>query len=378
VSASDGSLRTLIVDDEEALAKVMQRTLKSRGFESDVAFSGAAARALIDSTAYGLALLDVRLPDESGYGLLEELKTKHPDTAVVMISGVDDPELGKAAVEHGAYAYFVKPVSATELYLAVINAFHRRRMEIDYRANLQRLESLVADRTDQIDRAAKVQAALLPVSPLIGAGFEVAAHFAPAREISGDFYDWYPLDRGRLAVTLGDVMGKGLPAAILMATVRAALRSASVHAASVEQGVEQAAGVMAAALEVNQAYVTLFHAIFDAASGELHYIDAGHGHARLVRSGGAHELLSQRGAPIGLLSETILLPGKVVLNTGDTLVVFSDGLLDLRPDLATKDVPLPLAARRAPNAQGIVDILATGSRDRDLPDDVTVLALRRT
>jgi sigma-B regulation protein RsbU (phosphoserine phosphatase) len=378
VSATDGSLRTLIVDDEEALAKVMQRTLRSRGFDSDIAFSGAAARELIDSKEYGLALLDVRLPDESGYGLLGELKAKHPDTAVVMISGVDDPELGKAAVEHGAYAYFVKPVGATELYLAVVNAFRRRSMELDYRANMQRLESLVAERTEQIDKAAKVQAALLPASPKIGEGFEVAANFAPAREISGDFYDWYPLDRGRLAVTLGDVMGKGLPAAILMATVRAALRSATAHAASVEDGVEMAAGVMAAALEVNQAYVTLFHAIFDPSSGELHYIDAGHGHARLLRSGGGHELLTQRGAPVGLLPENTLLPGTVVLNRGDTLVVFSDGLLDLRPDLATKDVPLPLEARRAPNAQGIVDILAVGSRQRDLPDDVTVLALRRT
>src|ERR1700704_2551622 len=245
VTGSDGLLRTLIVDDEEALAKVMQRTLKSRGFQSDIAFSGAAARQLIDTKEYGLALLDVRLPDESGYGLLEELKAKHPDTAVVMISGVDDPELGKAAVEHGAYAYFVKPVGATELYLAVVNAFRRRSMEIAYRVNLQRLESLVAERTDQIDKAAKVQAALLPASPLLGEGFEVAAHFAPAREISGDFYDWYPLDRGRLAVTLGDVMGKGLPAAILMATVRAALRSASAHAATVEDGVEAAGGGVA-------------------------------------------------------------------------------------------------------------------------------------
>jgi serine phosphatase RsbU (regulator of sigma subunit) len=295
-----------------------------------------------------------------------------------MISGVDDPELGKAAVEHGAYAYFVKPVGATELYLAVVNAFRRRSMEIDYRANLQRLESLVAERTGQIDQAARVQAALLPLSPLVGDGFEVAAHFAPAREISGDFYDWYPLAGGRLAVTLGDVMGKGLPAAILMATVRAALRSASANATQVQDGVEMAAGVMAAALEVNQAYVTLFHSIFEASSGELQYVDAGHGHARLLRGGGSHELLSERGAPIGLLPENILVPGKVVLNRGDTLVVFSDGLLDLRPDLATKDVPMPLDARRAPTAQGIVDILAAGSRGRDLPDDVTVLALRRT
>jgi len=376
VSSPDGSLRTLIVDDEEALARVMQRTLRSRGFESDIAFSGASARQLIETNTYALALLDVKLPDESGYGLLEELRAKRPDTAVVMISGVDDPELGKAAVEHGAYAYFVKPVGATELYLAVVNAFRRRRMELDYRGNLQRLESLVAERTDQMTKAAIVQAGLLPSSPLIGTGFEVAAHFAPAREISGDFFDWYMPDPRRLALTLGDVMGKGLPAAILMATVRAALRSAA-QVGTVEEGVALAAGVMAAALEVNQAYVTLFHALFDPTTGELNYIDAGHGHARLLRAGGGQELLPERGAPIGLLPDTSFAPGKVTLNPGDTLVVFSDGLLDLRPDLATKDVPLPVVARRAAHAQETVDLLATGSRDHDLADDVTVLALRR-
>jgi sigma-B regulation protein RsbU (phosphoserine phosphatase) len=376
VHAADGPLRTLIVDDEEALATVMQRTLRSRGFESDVALSGAAARQLIDSNDYALALLDVRLPDESGYGLLGELRAKHPDTAVVMISGVDDPELGKAAVEHGAYAYFVKPVGATELYLAVVNAFRRRSLELEYRRNLQRLESLVAERSEQMAKAAKVQAGLLPASPLIGDGFEVAAHFAPAREISGDFYDWYLPDERRLVVTLGDVMGKGLPAAILMATVRAALRSAA-QVGTVEEGVRMAAGVMAAALEVNQAFVTLFHGSFDAANGELHYIDAGHGHARLLRASGGQDLLAERGAPIGLLPESSFTPGKITLNPGDSLVVFSDGLLDLRPDLATKDVPLPVAARHAAHAQQMVDILAAGSRDRALPDDVTVLALRR-
>src|SRR6202165_5939991 len=190
MSASDDSLRTLIVDDEEALAKVMQRTLRSRGFQSDVAFSGAEARQLIETKEYGLALLDVRLPDESGSGLLEELKAKHPDTAVVMISGVDDPELGKAAVEHGAYAYFVKPVGATELYLAVVNAFRRRSTELEHRATTQRLEALIAERSDQMTKAAKVQAGLLPASPLIADGFEVAAHFAPARQIRGELLHW--------------------------------------------------------------------------------------------------------------------------------------------------------------------------------------------
>ena len=370
------SLRTLIVDDEEPLAKVMQRTLRSRGFEADIALSGAEARELIENNDYALALLDVRLPDESGYGLLGELRARRPDTAVVMISGVDDPELGKAAVEHGAYAYFVKPVGTTELYLAVVNAFRRRSLELEYRANLHRLESMVAERTDQMAKAAKVQMGLLPSSPLIEDGFEVAAHFAPAREISGDFYDCYRPDRNRLAVTLGDVMGKGLPAALLMATVRAALRAAA-QTDQVEQGVTLAAEVMAPALEINQAYCTVFHAMLEVHTGDLHYIDAGHGHARLLRGTDKQELLTLRSAPIGLLPDTSFLPGKVSLGHGDTLVVFSDGLLDLRPDLATKDVQLPHDARRAKTVQEMVDILAAGSRTRDLPDDVTVLALRR-
>ncbi len=371
-----GQNRTLIVEDEEALAKAMSRTLRSRGIEADVALSGAEARQRFESNAYALVLLDVRLPDESGYGLLGELRSRWPDTAVVMISGVDDPELGKAAVEHGAYAYYVKPVGATELYLAVVNAFRRRTLEIDNRANLERLESMVAQRADQISKAALVQAGLLPVTPMIEAEFEIAAHFTPAREISGDFYDWYRPAEGTLALTLGDVMGKGLPASILMATVRAALRSAS-HAGEVEQSVAIATQAMEAALEVNQAYVTLFHALFDLATGDLHYIDAGHGHARLLRATGEQETLPVRCAPIGLLPDSTLAAGMINLGHGDTLVVFSDGLLDLRPDLATKDIKLPFEARRAESVQSMVETLAAGARDRELPDDVTVLALRR-
>jgi DNA-binding NtrC family response regulator len=210
VAAPDNSQRVLIVDDEEALAKVMERVLRSRGFEADVAFNGAEARLLFEKRDYAVALLDVRLPDESGYGLLEELRETRPDTAVVMISGVDDPELGKAALEHGAFAYHVKPVGATQLYLLVVNNLRRRAVEMENRANLRRLEGMVAERAEQMRRAAEMQAGMLPSSPFREDGFEIAAHFTAAREISGDFYDWYRWADGRVTLTLGDVMGKGL------------------------------------------------------------------------------------------------------------------------------------------------------------------------
>ena len=376
MEVSEAAQKVLVVDDDEPLARVMARTLRSRGFECDVALSGAEARALFQKNEYAVALLDVRLPDESGYGLLEELTLTRPDTAVVMISGVDDAELGRAALEHGAYAYHVKPVGATQLYLLVVNNLRRRNMEMEHRASLDRLEGMVEERSEQMRRAAELQAGMLPASPFREGDVELAAHFSAAREISGDFYDWYRTSNGRFAVTVGDVMGKGLQASLMMATARAALRGVA-DIRPLEAGIKQAAAVMSAALEVNNAFLTVFHGVFDAQSGELEYVDAGHGHARVLRGQKSQELLSQRSAPIGIFPDTQFVVGKVTLEPGDALVVFSDGLLDLRPDLATKDVQLPSEARRAATAQEMVDILAQGAREKQLFDDVTVVALRR-
>jgi len=376
VEVSEAAQKVLVVDDDEPLARVMARTLRSRGFECDIALSGAEARALFQRNEYAVALLDVRLPDESGYGLLEELTLTRPDTAVVMISGVDDAELGRAALEHGAYAYHVKPVGATQLYLLVVNNLRRRNMEMEHRASLDRLEGMVEERSEQMRRAAELQAGMLPASPFREGDVELAAHFSAAREISGDFYDWYRTSNGRFAVTVGDVMGKGLQASLMMATARAALRGVA-DIRPLEAGIKQAAAVMSAALEVNKAFLTVFHGVFDAQSGELEYVDAGHGHARVLRGQKSQELLSQRSAPIGIFPDTQFVVGKVTLEPGDALVVFSDGLLDLRPDLATKDVQLPSEARRAATAQEMVDILAQGAREKQLFDDVTVVALRR-
>jgi len=378
MASGDGATgqRLLIVEDEQALANAMARTLRSRGFQADIALTGAEARERFGSVEYAVVLMDIRLPDESGYGLLEELHKKRPAPAVVMISGVDDPELGKAAVDHGAYGYYVKPVGATEMYLAAVNALRRRSLELEYRANLERLETMVAERSDQMARAAALQAGMLPASPLRGQGFEIAASFTAAREISGDFYDWHQPNARFLTVTLGDVMGKGLPAAIMMATVRAALRGSARHE-DMEEGVNLAARVMATALEVNHAYVTLFHAVLDTETGDLNYIDAGHGYTRLLRGSTGQDILTRRSAPIGIFPDSKFAVGTEKLEVGDTLVVFSDGLIDLRPDMATKDVLLPYDARRASNVQDLVDILAQGSRSRELMDDVTVLALRR-
>ena len=354
----------------------MSRTLASRGIESDIAHSAAQARECFQARDYALVLLDVRLPDESGYGLLEELRSRRPDTAVVMISGVDDPELGRAALDHGAYGYMIKPVGATQLYLLAVDNLKRRSVERNHVASVERLESVVAEGADQMRQATALQGGMLPTSPLHEEGFEIAATLAAAREVSGDFYDWYRSPNGRLTFTLGDVMGKGLPAALMMATARAALRGVAL-VDDLGESVRLAAQAMAAALEVNHAFVTVFHCSYDPRTGELKYVDAGHGHARLLRSLAAQEVLATRSLPIGVFPDTKFPVGTLTLNPGDTLVVFSDGLLELRPDLATKEVRLPHDAWRARTVQELVDILSYGAAGKDLHDDVTVMALRR-
>src|SRR5438094_3454745 len=167
---------------------------------------------------------------------------------------------------------------------------------MEHRATVARLEGMVAQRSEQMRRAAELQSGMLPASPFMEDGFEIAAHFTAAREISGDFYDWYPSGGRRITLTLGDVMGKGLPASLMMATARAALRGVA-GVEPLEAGIKQAAAVMSAALEVNHAYVTVFHCTFDPRTGEVEYVDAGHGHARLLRGAADQEALPERSAP---------------------------------------------------------------------------------
>src|SRR5260370_15141747 len=107
MASGDGGVgqRLLIVEDEQALANAMARTLRSRGFQADIALTGAEARERFAAVDYALVLMDIRLPDESGYGLLDELHKKRPAPAGGMVSGVDAAEPGQAALADRAYAY---------------------------------------------------------------------------------------------------------------------------------------------------------------------------------------------------------------------------------------------------------------------------------
>jgi phosphoserine phosphatase RsbU/P len=230
--------------------------------------------------------------------------------------------------------------------------------------------------TREIDRAAAVQRSLLPRALCAVPGVSVAGTCMPASTVGGDFFDWYRTDTG-LAITLGDVMGKGVGAGLIAAAVRATIRSAradddpgaALHRA--DEGLSVESDERSDAVS----FTTLFHARLD--GDVLRWADAGHGLSVLVRADGTWERLATTDLPLGLGIDDDWDTETATMLAGDVLVSFSDGVLDLFGggiDAVDRVVEI---TRDADDPAGVVEaIAAIASRDGH-DDDVTVIALRR-
>ncbi|WP_316295872.1 PP2C family protein-serine/threonine phosphatase [Clavibacter michiganensis] len=207
-------------------------------------------------------------------------------------------------------------------------------------------------------------------------GYQVAGACAPSGAVSGDFFDWQRTAEG-LVVTLADVMGKGVGAAMIAATVRAALRVASTSLdpgrtlAVVDRTVESD-------LDANDAFVTLLHLRLDARSGDIALVDAGHGLAVVCRADGSRHPIPSRNLPLGALGTQRWSPSTVRLEPGDMLLVCSDGVLDLFDGtIASMDLAARTAMEADSSAVAAVASLTRLAAATTPPDDVTVVAIRR-
>ncbi len=235
-------------------------------------------------------------------------------------------------------------------------------------------DRLYAELQAEVARAAEIQSHLLPTSvPFLG-GFEFAAVCQPAREVGGDFFDWAENDAA-IRITLGDVTGKGMAAALLMATTRAALRGAANE--TIDDAMTTVNRGLMGDLGHSDAFVTMFHADLYA-DGRLTYTDAGHGLAMIVRRNGTVDHLSHRQPPIGIM-DTRYESTNTRLDEGDILIVYSDGLPDARPDMQL-DVPENVAAlcESCTAADELIEsLVAVATTGGPRVDDLTVIAVRR-
>src|SRR5215211_4264869 len=196
----------------------------------------------------------------------------------------------------------------------------------------QRLEQEISER-ERIEQELKVardiQQASLPKEVPELEGWQIAPYYQPAREVGGDFYDFFDLEEGQVGVVVGDATGKGMPAALVAEASSNMLRAVAqaLDSSSPGEVLERVNETLIARIPPNM-FVTCFYAILDPKSGRLLYANAGHDLPYLRRRGSDCEELRARGMPLGLMPGMSYEQKEIVLDAGETALFYSDGLVE--------------------------------------------------
>ena len=369
------ALRALVVDDDLTINRLLQLRLEGRGFRVQTVYSGEAALAQVSAQRPDVIFLDVSLPGISGLEVLEQVRAKTQDMAVIMTTAFGSEQVATDALRHGADDYLRKPFEPAEFETVLDRTVSRLQLSRQNTALRQALDEKRRQLEMELARAGKVQTDLLPHSYPSLPRFQLAARCLPAREVGGDFYDWQQVAPGVLSLTMGDVMGKGMPAALLMATVRAALRTVAGRN-SPALTLEMARRALTDDLDRSGSFVTIFHAQLEAAGGHLAYVDAGHGYVFIRRANGTVKELPLRGLPLGIPSPEPYQEGVHTFCPGDALVLYSDGLIEAQPTLGASNMQVARALAGATSAEAMVErLIAQANPDGPPPDDLTVVIL---
>ena len=380
----------LVVDDNEDNRYTLTRRLARQGYTSVATVNdGHQALELLRSRPFDLVLLDIMMPGLNGYQVLEHLKAdaelRH--LPVIMISAVEELESVIRCIELGAEDYLPKPFNATLLRARVGASLEKKRLRDEVRAALRRLER-------ELEAARSLQLGMLPQDfPEWSKSRPVQLHalMEPAREVGGDLYDFFFAPAHRLCFLVGDVSGKGAPAAMFMARTRSLVRMAV--ALFQPTGAEEvsprriAEAVNRELCQDNRErmFVTLFLGFLDMNTGVLAYLNAGHPAPRVLRSAGKVFALEDKPqVPLGVRADAAYQNHKLALEPGDAIFVCSDGIpeaMNGNSDFYTEahlDANLRAFWRAAPAA-----IIAAIKEDVDRftegcpkADDITMLALR--
>jgi sigma-B regulation protein RsbU (phosphoserine phosphatase) len=237
---------------------------------------------------------------------------------------------------------------------------------------------------DQLRLAQEVQAGLLPAQAPHLPGYALAGRCIPTFAIGGDCFDYFPLPDGRFAVLVADVAGKGIPAALVMASFRTLVRS---HARRDPRPASLAEITNRRLPEhiTGPTFVTAFYGVLDPATGDFTYVNCGHNPPLLVRHDGATEDLGCGGLPLGAFENSRYDQATVQLAPGDVIAIYTDGVVenddDERGDFGARRLAELIVRHRTSAPQDIVDRVVAETRQYHgisvYPDDFTLLVMKR-
>ncbi len=251
-------------------------------------------------------------------------------------------------------------------------------------ARLYEEEKALAKMKEELRLAAQIQQDLLPKAPPAIPGYDLCATSIPALVVGGDYYDFIALDSGRYAICLGDVSGKGYPAAMLMASLQATLRGQCMLEAPVAQTIARSNQQLYRTTDPEK-FATLFFGVLDPASGALAFCNGGHERPMLFRRDGSVERLVEGGLALGVLEKFPYEEGATVLAPGDFLVLYSDGIPEATDELGNffgEERLLACIREHAalgalPMMEAIVAAVRRHEQGTARADDLTILVMRR-
>lgn len=241
----------------------------------------------------------------------------------------------------------------------------------------------------ELDTARMIQHSLVPrvFPPFPERGdFDIHAQMTSARAVGGDFFDFFLIDEDRLAVVIGDVSGKGVPAALYMAAVRTHIKIAAIKSITPEECL-QAVNRVLVREQVSSMFATCFYGILNTRQGELHYCNAGHNPPWVLRAGGAVESLTDTGGiPLGLMERMPYTGGVLPMGAGDALFLYTDGVPEASneglDDFTDERLALTLREGARLDCRGLVERvtqeLEAFTAGAQPSDDITMLVVRRT
>jgi sigma-B regulation protein RsbU (phosphoserine phosphatase) len=322
----------LAVDDTPENLDVVKGVL-ARDYVVKVAINGPMALKIAEKQPPDLILLDVMMPGMDGHEVCRRLKSNAAtrDVPVIFLTAMDQTSDEAQGFSMGAADYIAKPVNPPILE-ARVKTHIALKESMD---ELQKAYGIIKTQKDRMEAELNVgrdiQMSMLPLEfPAFPDRDEFSIHalLKPAREVGGDFYDFFFINPDEICLVVGDVSGKGVPAALFMAVTKTMIKARAMDDPSPASIITRVNDEMS---EDNPSsmFVTLFIAICNVISGECRYTNAGHNPPYLRRASGQQEVLNQRHGPIiGAVKGLAYKEDLLQLNKGDQLLLFTDGVTE--------------------------------------------------
>ena len=331
--------RILIADDQPDVLRALCLLLKGHGYTTETVTSPSDMLEALGRAEFDLLLMDLNYARDTtsgreGLDLLAQLKAIESVPPIVVMTGWATVGIAVEAMRRGVTDFVEKPWTNSQLLEVLskqITLGRERRESARLAVQETQAQKVIVtqfhEQEHEIAEARAIQEGFLPKEISQLPGYEIAAAWQSARVVGGDYFDVLPFDSEMCGLCIADVAGKGLPAALLMSNLQAAVRGLASASLAPEDLCSRLNALLCRNIASDR-FVTLFYAQLDGPSRQLRYVSAGHNPPFVVHRDGSHERLRQGGLVLGVFANQTFKSDVTQLQSGDRLVLYTDGVTE--------------------------------------------------